>query len=98
MNVSSTALSFHAEKNAMPAAITGGSKIAPSSAARKAPVQFQVSRRNAAAAQLPATASTMAGPAKTSSSTKLKPDFAVDTHHNTQATAMIETPPIHIRM
>ena len=98
MNVSSTALSFHAEKNAIAAAITGGSRTAPSTAARKALVQLQVSRRNAAAAQLPATASTMAGPAKTSSSTKLKPDFAVDTHHNTHATAMIEMPAIHIRM
>ena len=67
--MSRTALSFQAEKNAMPAAIAGGSSTAPSEAARSALVQFHVSRRKTAAAQLAATASTMAGPAKTTSST-----------------------------
>jgi hypothetical protein len=69
MNVSSTAVSFHAEKNAIAAAITGGSRMAPSQAARIAPVHRHSSRRNAAAAQFAATASTTAGPANTSNST-----------------------------
>jgi hypothetical protein len=71
MNVSSTALVFHAEKNAMPAAMIGGRKTAPMPEARNASVQDHVSREKAAADQLAAMASTMAGPAKTNSSTML---------------------------
>jgi len=71
MNVSTTALAFHAEKNAMPAAMIGGRKTAPRPDARNASVQDHVSRENADADQLAAMASTMAGPAKTSSSTML---------------------------
>ncbi|HTI62495.1 MAG TPA: hypothetical protein VL524_03230 [Gemmatimonadaceae bacterium] len=67
--MSSTAVSFHAEKNAIDAAITGGSRRAPSPAARMPLVQRHSSRRNAAAAQFAASASTMAGPANTSNST-----------------------------
>jgi hypothetical protein len=68
MNVSTTESAFHAEKNAMLAAMMGGSKIAPRTAARREPPQVHASRRNAAPIQLPATASTMAGPVNTNSS------------------------------
>ena len=67
--VSRTALPFHAEKNAMAAAIRGGSSAAPSRAARVARAQLHTSRRNVHAAQLAAIASTTAGPANANSST-----------------------------
>ena len=71
MNVSTTALVFHAEKKAMPAAMIGGRKTAPRPEARSASLQDHVSRENAEAAQFAAMASTMPGPAKTSNSTIL---------------------------
>lgn len=74
MNVTTTELAFHAEKNAMLAAITGGNRTAPTMAARSEPTQFHAPRRNTAAVQFPATASTMAGPVNTNSSAYEKPD------------------------
>ena len=71
MKVSSTAFVFQAAKNAMLAAMIGGRKSAPRPDARRAAVQDHVSRDNAEAAQLAAMARTIAGPAKTSSSTRL---------------------------
>jgi hypothetical protein len=71
MNVSSTAPSFQAEKKAMAAARAGGSRIAPSAAARAVRRQAHASRRNAAAAQLAPIASTVAGPTNTSSSSSV---------------------------
>ena len=71
MNVSRTALVFHAAKNAMLAAMIGGRKTEPRPDARNALVHVQVSREKAAADQLAAMASTIAGPVKTSSSTTL---------------------------
>ena len=68
-NVTRTALPFHAEKNAMPAAMTGGSMTAPMAAARAARAHVQASRRKAHDAQLAAIARTIAGPLNTNSST-----------------------------